>query len=112
MTENKIFPETLAVLKQLKLFGYRVGIISNSVFPMRYHAPFLIESGIYNYADEILFSADFGYKKPSKFIYREMFKRLEVRSYNAFFIGNNLKCDVAGPKSVGMKAILIDRGLA
>jgi HAD superfamily hydrolase (TIGR01662 family) len=110
LTNNKIFPETLRVLKQLNLDGYRIGIISNSAFPSRYHMPLLIESGINKYVDEILFSADFGYKKPHESIYREMFKRLGVESNEVLFVGDSRKCDIEGPKTLGTKAVLIVRG--
>lgn len=102
-----LFPETKEALGELQKRNFRLGLISNLVTP--YKKPFF-DLGLERYFQEIVFSSDVGFRKPEPEIYQKMMERLNIIPAQALMIGDNLEADVEGPKSIGMKAVLLDRG--
>ncbi|MBI4738843.1 HAD-IA family hydrolase [Candidatus Woesearchaeota archaeon] len=101
-----LFPETQDSLIRLRNEGYRTGVISNLSSPHK--SPFF-DLGLDKLVDSYLFSCDEGIKKPDREIYQRMLKRLNVSPDRALMVGDSLYCDVFGPQSVGIDAILLDR---
>ena len=54
-------------------------------------------------------SEDLRVYKPYPLFYKTILQKMEWDVSESIFVGDNLIDDVAGPKAVGMKAILIDR---
>lgn len=101
-----LIEDAVGILSFLKEERLKVGLISNTIFPGDYHRDELKRFGLYPFLEISLFSCEFGYRKPYPEIYRECLKRLEIEAEEAAFVGDRLLEDVAGPKSLGMKAIL------
>jgi len=100
------FPETLEVLGRLRREGLMCGLISNLSIP--YQRPYY-DLGISRLIDHAIFSCEIGLKKPDPRIYEAMLKRLGLRPFEAWMIGDNPYCDVRGPQDAGMNAMLLDR---
>lgn len=100
------FPETLKVLERLRRKGIPTGIISN--LPIPYQKP-VFDLGLADIIDHLVFSFEVGLKKPDPEVYLLMLKRMGLLPHNTLMIGDNIYCDVQGPKSVGMNAVLLDR---
>ncbi|MDP2960375.1 MAG: HAD family hydrolase [candidate division Zixibacteria bacterium] len=93
-------------LRYFKEEGYILGLISNTIFPARYHLKELGRFGLLPYFDSVLFSSEVGYKKPHPEIFIQALNRLKVEPEESVFIGDKLIEDVGGAKNLGMRGIL------
>ncbi len=94
------------ILSYFKEKGYKLGLISNTIFPAKFHLEELKRFGLYPHFDSISFSSEVGYKKPHPFIFKQGLDRLEIEPQESVFIGDKLIEDIGGAKNIGMKAIL------
>lgn len=94
--------ETLAWLHER---GYRLGLISNTMFSGRAHIEDLERLGLLDYFDALLFSADEGVWKPNAALFERMLDRLEVRPQQAVYVGDDPAADVVGGQAAGMRTI-------
>ncbi len=94
------------VLQEFKTKGYKIGLISNSSFPSEYHLAELQQYGLKEYFDFLIFSHDYGFRKPHSGLFKTALQALKLKPEESVFIGDRLREDVAGAKSVGMKGIL------
>ncbi len=100
------YPETLAVLEELKSRHIKMGVISNLASP--YKRQFYGLKLDY-YFKHVLFSCDVGMTKPDKRIFLKMLELLKVNPQDAIMVGDKLEADVNGPRAVGMQAVHLDR---
>ena len=63
--------------------------------------------GLLEYLPVRVYSCVYGMAKPHPGIYRQALDRLDVAPAEAFFVGDKLRVDVAGPQKIGMRAILV-----
>jgi len=103
----RLFPETQSVLAALKKSGFTLGIISN--FDSRL-IPICRHLGIDDYFDSIVFSSQSPVAKPHPAIFEKSLKTLGLMPSESLYIGDQYQNDVVGPESVGMRALLIERG--
>ena len=94
--------ETLAALKEQ---GYRIGLLSNTMFNGSIHVTDLQRFGLDPYFDAMLFSADLNMWKPNAAPYLYLLERLQVAPANAVFIGDSPNHDIVGGKGAGLHAI-------
>lgn len=102
----RLFPETKAVLSDLKAQGYFIGMISN--FDSRLSAICKV-LGIRSFFDDIRFSSREGFAKPSPEIFEIALKHAGLAPAETIHVGDSIKYDIAGAEKVGMMPILIDR---
>jgi putative hydrolase of the HAD superfamily len=100
------FPETAAVLEEVRDEGYAVAICSNWGWDLE---PVLEEVGIHHLVDVPITSAQAGYRKPHPGIYTTTLGRLGVNAADAIFVGDSWAPDVLGPVAYGMTAVHIVR---
>ncbi len=96
--------ETLAALKAA---GYKLGLLSNTMFTGAAHINDLRRFGLDSYFDAMLFSADAGKWKPQPTPYWHVLGELGVDPANAVFIGDAPEHDIVGAHAAGMRAVLI-----
>jgi len=65
--------------------------------------------GLRQFFDVVVISGEVNRRKPSPEIFERALKTLNVKASRAVFVGDMLDLDVMGPKSVGMKTVLIRR---
>jgi len=94
------------VLKFFKNRKVKLGLVSNTIFPERFHLDELRRFGILPYLDVHLFSSRVGYKKPHPKIFELCLRELDVNSKRSIFVGDKLVEDIGGAKKVGLKALL------
>ena len=94
------------ILRHFKNQGLKIGIISNTIFPERFHLVELKRFGLYPYLDFHIFSSTIGFRKPHPRIFQEALDNLMIDSSQAIFVGDRLVEDVGGAQKVGMKGIL------
>jgi len=94
------------VLKFFKEKNLKIGLISNTIFPERFHLRELKRFGLYPYFYVYFFSSSVGFRKPHPKIFQLALEKLEVDPSQAVFVGDRLEEDVGGAQNVGMKGIL------
>jgi HAD superfamily hydrolase (TIGR01549 family) len=94
------------VLGYFKDRSLKIGIVSNTIFPERYHLPELKRFGLYPFLDAHFFSSSVGVRKPHPEMFLKTLNALEADPSSAVFVGDRLVEDVGGAQKVGMKGIL------
>lgn len=94
------------VLKFFKEKNLKIGLISNTIFPEKFHLRELKRFGLYPYLDAHFFSSEVGLRKPHPKIFQLTLEKLKVDPSGAVFVGDRLKEDVGGAQNMGMKGIL------
>lgn len=101
----KLRPNAAKVLERLAPI-FALGLVSNFTYASVIHAG-LKNLEIRNYFDSVLVSHDFGWRKPSLRVFREILKRLNVVGEEAVYVGDSPQEDIKGAQSVGMTTIFI-----
>jgi putative hydrolase of the HAD superfamily len=102
------YQDTHDVLDALRNRGYKIGLITNSFFPMWMRDIELRHYDLIDYFDARITSGDTGYMKPHPAIYERMLALLDVPAERALFVGDRPAHDIAGANEVGLVSVLID----
>jgi len=99
----QVFPQSLRLLGDLE--SYPKIIVSNgqrifSELEMRY-------LGLYDQFSHVVFSSDFGHKKPDPRIFLEGTKLMSLKPEEVMCIGDNFDNDIAPSSRLGMRAMHI-----
>jgi HAD superfamily hydrolase (TIGR01509 family) len=98
-------PGALETLADLHEQGYRIGLISNTIWPAELHMEDLAELGLLAHLDHMDFSGELGYWKPNPRIFLHALSKLGVAPEDAVFVGDNPHEDLLGAQRVGMRAV-------
>lgn len=102
---SKPFPDTIETLENLK-GKYKLILVAN----IDCFSKDIIEKFKLNdYFDEISLSCDTGMLKTDPEFFLTPLKKLNIDPSEALMVGDSMESDIAGAKSAGIKAILIDR---
>src|SRR4030067_3017528 len=102
-------PDNDAIYVLKKLHGkFKLGLISNLSISES-ASEILDRYGLSRFFDIILISGAINKRKPSREIFERALKALHVRAEKALFVGDMPQLAIDGPKSVGIKAVLIQR---
>ncbi|NPV63694.1 MAG: HAD family hydrolase [Methanotrichaceae archaeon] len=98
------FPQSVQLLQKLR--GYPLGIVSNG---QRVFSELeLRQLGLHGYFNFVLFSSDFGYKKPDSRIFLAGAGHLGMSPQNILYIGDSWDNDIHPSRGLGMKAMHIE----
>lgn len=104
MRRLQAYPQSIRMLEILK--GYPMGIVSNG---QRVFSELEVRHlGLSNYFKFILFSSDFGRKKPCAEIFIEGANQLGLQPHEILFIGDSFENDIHPSRGLGMKAMHIE----
>ncbi len=95
-----------AVLGALRGAGLRVGIVTNGYVGMQTRK--VEHHAFQDHVDFVLVSEAVGIHKPGRGIFDEALRRADTHAGEAFFVGDNLRADIAGAVGAGIRSILID----
>ncbi|WP_139653131.1 HAD family hydrolase [Raoultibacter phocaeensis] len=101
-----VFDDALPCLKELKRRHLRLGIVSNWSSNLE---DLIRGLRMAPYFDEIVSSADVGYRKPNPMIFTVMLERLGIDASEAVHVGDRPDADGAGARSAGVHPIIVDR---
>ncbi|MEM3730357.1 MAG: HAD family hydrolase [Candidatus Bathyarchaeia archaeon] len=87
---------------------YKLGLISNFAIPECGYK-LLEQFGLRKFFDAVLISGEVNMRKPCPKIFEKALKALDVKASDAVFVGDMPDLDVAGPKKVGIKTVLLRR---
>lgn len=101
---SKIKPHkhALDVIAELKKRNFKIALLSDFITEQKGNV-----WGILPYCDVAMSSENIGALKPSRFPFLALSKELNVPCEKILYVGNNMKYDAKGAKSVGMKTALI-----
>lgn len=105
---NVVFPNSFAVLKELKKRGYITGVITNGPGYLQNHK--MEKSGLMPWVDMLLVSGDIGIHKPDPRIYEIAAQRLNLKCSECVYVGDHPINDIQGALGAGMKAIRMNFG--
>jgi putative hydrolase of the HAD superfamily len=105
------YPDALLALERLRLAGIKTAIVSNTPWgsPGALWREELERLGLEASVDATVFCTDVGWRKPARAIFEYALERLRVEPLDSLFVGDDPRWDLAGPRALGMDAILIDR---
>jgi HAD superfamily hydrolase (TIGR01509 family) len=105
-----LLPDAWETLAQVASNGYKIGLVSNTMFTGQAHIDDLDRFELTPYFDAMLFSADVNMWKPNPDPFLHILAELEVEPDAAVFIGDDPAADVIGGVNAGMRAIHINSG--
>mgnify|MGYP005850278523 CR=1 FL=1 len=98
--------DTLATLRQR---GLRVGLVSNTHWPGRFHVDDLERFGLLPYLEHMVFSADVEAWKPGREVFELSLNALGLAPGEAIYVGDSLYFDVWGAQQAGLRAVWIEQ---
>lgn len=101
-----MFSDAPKVLRALSENGYKIGLVSNTIFPEKVHIDELTDYGIFPLFDFTIFSSSFGKRKPHRDIYERAAGLMGLPPGNLLFVGDRYLEDCRGPMDFGMRAII------
>ena len=104
------YPGAERTLRQLKEAGLRLFLVTDGHGPTQRHKVEALRLG--GWFDQMVFTGDFPEhrRKPSPFPFQLACGRLGVPPGRCVYVGDNPACDVAGPRSLGMRTIGVSTG--
>ena len=106
-TRHVLFDDSVPLLEQLR-GRVKLGLITNGLSCLQREK--ISGSGLARYFDAIVIAGDVGRAKPHPRIFHRLLDALQIGPQEACMVGNSVKGDIGGAQSVGLRAILIDRG--
>jgi len=108
---GRVYDDAISVLNELRAVGCPTAIVSNAPWgsPPTLWREELDRLGLSSAVDAIVLCGDIGWRKPAKEIFEHAASMVGRRCGECIFVGDDLRWDIAGSTSVGMRAILIDR---
>lgn len=100
-----VMPHVPEIVAQLKDDGYKLGLISNTMFSGRIHMSDLQRFGLLHYFEALLFSADANKWKPGVAAFEHVLEELGVTAQESAFVGDDPAADVIGGLSAGLYTI-------
>jgi FMN phosphatase YigB (HAD superfamily) len=102
----KPFPETIAILEELKK-KYKLALIANTDnFSLD---PVLDKFDLRKYFDVIMLSYECGHLKSDTKMFDEAVKKLGVKKKDCLMVGDSVESDMAGAEKAKIASVLIDR---
>jgi len=107
----KIYEDTFPILDRLRSYKYRQAIVSNTPWgsPSNLWREEIRRLGLSDYMEASFFCRDVGWRKPAKQIFDFVLEKLNALPQDCIFVGDDPRWDLAGPKTVGIEAIIINR---
>jgi len=100
----ELLPETLPTLRALKGHQWKMGLVSNNVFPGMLRAS-VERLGLGSFFDVIVASGDVGVRKPAAAIFQRAISQLGCGAEETLFVGDSLEEDIGGAKNLGMTTV-------
>jgi putative hydrolase of the HAD superfamily len=102
---RRLFPDVLLTLNWLRGRGFRLGAVTNRGYSgPRFHQE-MRDLGLADLFEVTAVSCDIGYMKPHPRIFQYTLEAMGIEASEAVMVGDNLRADVEGPKTLGMLAI-------
>ena len=101
--------EARPVMAQLQAAGFKLGLVSNTLFPGFAVDDVLRHEKLLERFPVRVYSSDVGYMKPHRRIFEAAIEQMGVPAEQTVFVGDRVDKDVRGAARLGMKTILMVR---
>jgi putative hydrolase of the HAD superfamily len=95
----------LAAVRAVKAAGYKVGLVSNTMFPGEMHREDMAHFGLLDHFDATLFSADVNKWKPNADPFWHVLDVLGMAAETAVYVGDDPASDMVGGRAAGLRTI-------
>lgn len=102
----RTFPGVVALLDELRASGYRLGLLTNGSEEQQLEK--LAATGLDDAFDVICISERIRFQKPDERAFLTLATALRVEPSACLFVGDDPVRDIAGARSAGMRALLVD----
>jgi HAD superfamily hydrolase (TIGR01509 family) len=102
----QVDPEAPRLLRWLDQRGIKRAVCSNAPFPPEMMLRQVEKNGIAALMDAVVFSSELGRRKPAPEVYQAALEAVGVEAERALFVGDRVREDYEGPRSVGMRAVI------
>jgi HAD superfamily hydrolase (TIGR01662 family) len=100
-----LFPDVITTLQWLRDRGIRLAAVTNRGYSgPRFHEE-MRDLGLTDLFEATVVSCDVGYMKPHPRIFHYALERMRVEAEETVMVGDSLRADVEGAKTLGMTAI-------
>jgi putative hydrolase of the HAD superfamily len=99
-------PDVAEVFRTLKERGFLLGVISNTMYPLRWKTWWLRRAGVARFIDIISSSTEVHAAKPEAAIYLDALARAEMEPSEAAFVGHD-DDELIGARGVGMVTVAV-----
>ena len=99
------YPDVVPTLSALLDRGFRLASVTNRGYSGPDFWDEVRQLGLDELFETVVVSCDVGYMKPHRRIYEVTFERLGVEPAECLMVGDDLRADVEGPKTLGMMAV-------
>lgn len=100
-----LYPDTIGALTALRQAGIKIGVCSNLAAPYASPVLKLLPFALEAYA----WSFELGTVKPDPAIYRAVCQKLHSAPHETLFVGDTMKADYGGPRTIGMPSVHLTR---
>ena len=104
-----LYDDVPEVLRRIHAAGVQIGLISNT---QRCLASFQSHFSLDGLFAVSLSSAEHGYMKPHPSIFHAALQKVGAAPSEAVMVGDSLRHDIEGARSIGMRGVLVARGEA
>jgi Haloacid dehalogenase-like hydrolase len=87
---------------------HKLGVVSDIWSRSNLYLQEFERAGVRELFDVIVFSSDYGHLKPSRYLFTKAIEAFAADRVKIVFVGDSLRCDIAGAKAVGLSAIWIN----
>jgi len=108
---GRVYEDALPALEELRKAGVRTAIVSNAPWgsPAELWREELRRLRLVDAVDAVVMCGDVGWRKPAPQIFEHTMRKLDCRPEECVFVGDDIRWDIEGSASVGMRPVLIDR---
>ncbi len=93
------------VLASVKDGGIRIGLLSNTIFPEKFHKLELARFGLIDYFDFTGFSSTLGIRKPAPAIFEVARRSADCPADRILFVGDRPDIDIVGAAAAGFATV-------
>ncbi len=101
-------PDVPDLFRHLRQQGIRVGVLSNTMWPRRWHDDVFRRDGVLDLIDGAVYSSEIDWTKPHPEAFRAAMKAIGVSDpARCVFVGDRPFDDVHGAHQAGLRAVLV-----
>lgn len=104
---NKIYPDTIPVLNQLKRYGYKLGIITDCDLDVA--EGIIRKHNLTDFFDIKIISSVIESYKPDSLMFNEAIKLAKCAPKDGVYVGDS-EIDIKGARETGLNTVIVDRG--
>ncbi len=105
--KQQIIEESIIhTLDELKKRNYKIGIISNTIYPAFLHENDLERFGWKKYIDFQIYSSQYTFRKPHPSIFEAGIKMMDLPADNIIYVGDRYRLDALGAQKAGLIPVI------